>query len=266
MATDAHIPPGAFPEGDSYQRFVSRRQSRGRVWLALFMAATLVGIIALIALLLTVVNDAFGYIALQNKIDPETLVLNYHKDRMLAMPGTRNSEDDAELVAGIAPRDQAIGFFGYGVYKQAQDDLKLVSVGGQTPSAESVASGEYPLTMNSHAKNTEVVRKSGAPVELVYPKEGIVLLPFAPIILTDAPRPNVAKLFIDYVRSAAGTNAISESGVYIFFGRPGVKSPAPDLLPEWEKLKTIPMNWDVDGSEQSIKDIQKVSADVGLCK
>jgi hypothetical protein len=62
--------------------------------------------------ILTVVNGAFGYIALQNKIDPETLVLNYHKDRMLAMPSTRNSEDDAELVAGIAPRDQAIGFFG----------------------------------------------------------------------------------------------------------------------------------------------------------
>jgi ABC-type phosphate transport system permease subunit len=136
---------------------VNKRQSRGRVWLGLFMAATMVGILALIALLLTVVNDAFGYIALQNKIDPETLVLNYHKDRMLAMPSTRNSEDDAELVAGIAPRDQAIGFFGYGVYKEAQADLKLVSVDGQTPSAESVASGDYPLARPLFVYSSDVI-------------------------------------------------------------------------------------------------------------
>jgi iron(III) transport system substrate-binding protein len=128
-----------------------------------------------------------------------------------------------------------------------------------------VASGEYPLTFHSHAKNTAVVRQSGAPVELVYPKEGVVLLPFAPIILSDVPRPNVAKLFIDYVRSAEGTNTIADSGAYLFFGRPGVKSPVPDLLPPWEKLNTIRMNWDVDGSEESIRDIQKTCADAGLC-
>ena len=123
------------------------------------MFATLIGIVALMALLLTVVNDAFGYIAIQNKIDPEILVLNYHKDRMLAMPSTRASEDDAELVAGIAPRDQAIGFFGYGVYQQATDDLKLVSVEGQLPDAESVASGEYPLARPLFVYSSDVIMR-----------------------------------------------------------------------------------------------------------
>jgi len=121
------------------------------------MAATLVRHHRSHCALLTVVNDAFGYIALQNKIDPETLVLNYHKDRMLAMPGTRNSEDDAELVAGIAPRDQAIGFLATAFTSRRRTTSKLVSVGGQTPSAESVASGEYPLARPLFVYSSEVI-------------------------------------------------------------------------------------------------------------
>ena len=35
----------------------------------------------------------------------------------------------------------------------------------------------------------------------VFPKEGVVLIPFAPIILKSAPHPNTAQLFIDFVRS-----------------------------------------------------------------
>jgi phosphate transport system permease protein len=148
---------GSFPEGESYKKFVDRRQSRGRIWLTLFMTATLVGVVALMALLLTVINDAFGYIAIQNNIDPETLVMSYHKDRMLAMPSTRASEDDAELAAGIAPRDQAVGFFGYGVYQQSADELKLLSVDGQLPSAETVASGAYSLARPLYLYSSDTI-------------------------------------------------------------------------------------------------------------
>lgn len=160
MQTDAIAPQGEFPAGDNYQKFVNRRQSAGRVWLALFMAATMVGVIALVALLLTIVNDAFGYIAIQDKIDPQQLVLKYHKERMLAMPSTRASEDDADLVAGIAPREQAIGFFGYGVYQQSADALRLTAVDGQLPDAETVASGDYPLTRPLYVYTSDPILKA----------------------------------------------------------------------------------------------------------
>ena len=48
MLDEASAPAGSFPEDESYRRFVARRQTKGKVWLTLFMAATLVGIIALI--------------------------------------------------------------------------------------------------------------------------------------------------------------------------------------------------------------------------
>ncbi len=52
------------------------RQKKGRIWQVLFQASTVVGIVALIALLATVINESFGYVALENKVDPKTLAVN----------------------------------------------------------------------------------------------------------------------------------------------------------------------------------------------
>ena len=67
-------PPGAYPEGEAFNRFVRRRQRVGKTWHGLFFAATMVGIIALAALLIDVINDAFGYVAIQSNIPETTLV------------------------------------------------------------------------------------------------------------------------------------------------------------------------------------------------
>ncbi len=149
-------------------------------------------------------------------------------------------------------------------FTQLVKDVKPVLYTKTAQGRDWVISGEYPVTLTSHAKNTAAARASGGNVKLVYPKEGVVLLPFAPIILADAPHPNTAKLFIDYIRSAKGTQTTIDSGALLFFGRPGVKSPVPDLLPAWENINVIPMNWDVDGKEDAIKEIQKWTLDIGL--
>jgi phosphate transport system permease protein len=52
------------------------RHRKGLVWRALFQASTIVGIIALIALLLNVIDGAFGYVAYEAKVDPDTLVVD----------------------------------------------------------------------------------------------------------------------------------------------------------------------------------------------
>lgn len=67
---------GQQPFSDSTPSNLPGRQRTGKVWQALFLTSTLVGIIALIALLATIINESFGYVALENKVDPDTLAVN----------------------------------------------------------------------------------------------------------------------------------------------------------------------------------------------
>ncbi len=135
----------SFPQGEEYIGFVRRRQRTGKVWHGLFFSATLVGIIALAALLIDVINDAFGYIAIQSNIPETALVVNYHKERMVNAPRTLASEDDQMLADNIALRPTAIGFFGYRYYQNNADALNLLAVDGVKPDETTVASGDYPL-------------------------------------------------------------------------------------------------------------------------
>ena len=55
---------------------LSARNRRGVLWQILFLASTIVGIIALIALMLNIINGAFGYVAYEAKVDPDTLAVD----------------------------------------------------------------------------------------------------------------------------------------------------------------------------------------------
>ncbi len=52
------------------------RNRKGVLWHMFFQASTIVGIIALVALMLNIINGAFGYVAYEAKVDPDTLVVN----------------------------------------------------------------------------------------------------------------------------------------------------------------------------------------------
>ncbi len=81
-------PNGAFPQDEAYTGFVRKRRRVGTFFRTLFLLATVLGIVILALLVLDVANDAFGYVAVQNRIDPETLIDRYYKTQMLAMPRT----------------------------------------------------------------------------------------------------------------------------------------------------------------------------------
>lgn len=69
------------------------------------------------------------------------------------------SEDDNTLVQGIQGDPNAIGFFGYAYYVANQDTLKVVTIDGVEPNAETIESGEYsPLSrpLFTYASNSEV--------------------------------------------------------------------------------------------------------------
>lgn len=55
---------------------VDARNRKAVLWHVLFQASTIVGIIALIALMLNIINGAFGYVAYEAKVDPDTLAVD----------------------------------------------------------------------------------------------------------------------------------------------------------------------------------------------
>jgi len=57
------------------EKQLSRRHTNGRMWLIAFQMATLVGVITLVVLLLTIINGSFGYVAVQNEVDPASLAV-----------------------------------------------------------------------------------------------------------------------------------------------------------------------------------------------
>ncbi|CAN5909014.1 PstS family phosphate ABC transporter substrate-binding protein [soil metagenome] len=56
------------------------------------------------------------------------------------------SEDDNVLVQGVAGNQNALGYFGLAFYENNQDTLKLFKVDGVEPSADTISSGEYPIS------------------------------------------------------------------------------------------------------------------------
>ncbi|MFN2143756.1 MAG: phosphate ABC transporter permease PstA [Anaerolineales bacterium] len=59
-----------------YHTNLPGRHRRGAVWQKVFFSSTFVGILALIILLLNIINSAFGFTAVQDKIDPQDLAIN----------------------------------------------------------------------------------------------------------------------------------------------------------------------------------------------
>lgn len=135
-----------YPEGEVAKKQVSARQRRGRFWYLVFVASTLIGIIALIALLYNIIDGSFGYVAVQNKVDPTAIVLAVEEQNMLEAMNLTTSEDDNELATSVMANPYAIGFFGFAYYQEHTGDLNLVAVDGVTPSLETMDDGSYSLS------------------------------------------------------------------------------------------------------------------------
>jgi phosphate transport system permease protein len=60
----------------NYNVNIPGRSRTGAIWRGVLQASTIVGIIALATLLLNVINGAFGYVALEARVDPATLAVD----------------------------------------------------------------------------------------------------------------------------------------------------------------------------------------------
>jgi phosphate transport system substrate-binding protein len=68
------------------------------------------------------------------------------EEAILNSAGTQFSEDDNVLVQGVEGSEFAIGYFGFAYYQENADRLKILSVEGVEPTAETAESGQYPLS------------------------------------------------------------------------------------------------------------------------
>ena len=59
-----------------FENNLDSRNRKGIIWHVLFQASTIVGIIALIALMLNVIDSAFGYVAYEARVDPDSLTVD----------------------------------------------------------------------------------------------------------------------------------------------------------------------------------------------
>ena len=59
-----------------YNVDIEGRNRKGSIWRWMFQLSTIIGIIALTALLMNIMNSAFGYVVLEAKVDPATLTIN----------------------------------------------------------------------------------------------------------------------------------------------------------------------------------------------
>ena len=64
----------SFPEGSDLDKQIKGRHTRGRFMQYLFMASTMLAIVALMALVYNVINQVYGLAAVENEIEPSTLV------------------------------------------------------------------------------------------------------------------------------------------------------------------------------------------------
>lgn len=61
---------------DSFTDNLTLRQRSGKNWQLTFLAATVIGIIALTALIINIIDSVFGYVIVDSNIDPATLSVN----------------------------------------------------------------------------------------------------------------------------------------------------------------------------------------------
>jgi iron(III) transport system substrate-binding protein len=118
---------------------------------------------------------------------------------------------------------------------------KLHIVQSANDPAGVVASGERPLGVNGAEYFYYKTQKQGNPIKIIYPKEGVPLVVSPVAIAKDAPHPNAAKLFTEFIFAKESQQMLADKeGLYT--GHPEVTYP--NDKPKLKDLKLLAPNAD----------------------
>jgi iron(III) transport system substrate-binding protein len=140
---------------------------------------------------------------------------------------------------------------GWDYFKQLAQQ-KVMIVQSAVDPAGVVASGERMVAVNGGDYTFYQTKKKGAPLEIVYPKEGVPLVVSPTAITAFAPHPHAAKLFTDFTFTRDIQQVMADSeGLYT--GHPEVKYPSDK--PKLSDLKLLQV--DPDELEKRNEEIKK---------
>lgn len=123
---------------------------------------------------------------------------------------------------------------GWDFVRKLVTQLNGITISSSSQVAKDVAAGEYVVGLTYEPLSLNFVN-SGAPVEIVYPKEGAAFLPATIQVIKGGPNQPAAKAFVDFVISEEGQTLLAEKTA----GRPlrnGVTKPG---LPALADIPTI---------------------------
>ncbi len=76
-----------------------------------------------------------------------------------------------------------------------------------------VVRGEHGLLVTASTGQVSLAKQGGAaPIKVIKPEEGVVLIPIGMAVVKNGPHPNAARLFIDWMMSDEGQKIVAENG------------------------------------------------------
>ncbi|HXG52341.1 MAG TPA: extracellular solute-binding protein [candidate division Zixibacteria bacterium] len=144
-----------------------------------------------------------------------------------------------------------VNLYGWDYFRDlAKNSLHLVQSANDP--AGVVASGERPIGVNGAEYFYYKTLKQGNPIKIVYPAEGVPLVVSPVAVAKDAPHPNAAKLFMEFIFARESQQLLADrEGLYT--GHPAVTYP-----PDKPKLKDLKLlNADPDELEKRNAEIKK---------
>ena len=144
-----------------------------------------------------------------------------------------------------------VNLYGWEYFRElAKNGLHVVQSANDP--AGVVASGERPVGANGAEYFYYKTQKQGNPIKIIYPNEGIPLIVSPVAIAKDAPHPNAAKLFSEYIFAKESQQLLADrEGLYT--GHPEVTYPADK--PKLKDLKLLSV--DADELEKKNAEIKK---------
>lgn len=147
---------------------------------------------------------------------------------------------------------QALGW----EYFQKLGQQHIMQVQSSTEPPKKLALGERPVMFDGNEYNALILIAQGAPIAIVYPKEGTPLVGGSGGVMKDAPHPNAARLLISYLFSREGQQLLVDAGHLRSF-HPDVKEPA-DRVP-LSRIKVLTA--DPVAQEKAIEQIKRKYAE-----
>jgi ABC-type Fe3+ transport system substrate-binding protein len=105
-----------------------------------------------------------------------------------------------------------------------------------------LVAGEDLMAFSGMPTRAYQYNQQGAKLKFMLPEEGVVLMAQAMFILKAAPRPNAAKLWVDFLLSDEGQQILARNEALVS-GRSNFKSPMPDYAPNIDSMKLIKVDW-----------------------